>query len=107
MLKQKVDLKELESAFKILEQTLPGYEIRPQQMKMAGKVFECLTDKKNLLIEAGTGVGKSFAYLIPAILSQEKTVVSTASIALQDQLVNKDLAISPGRSSRKIFLCDP
>jgi ATP-dependent DNA helicase DinG len=92
MLKQKVDLKELDSAFKILEQTLPGYEIRPQQMKMAGKVHECLTEKKNLLIEAGTGVGKSFAYLIPAILSQEKTVVSTASIALQDQLVNKDLA---------------
>jgi len=84
-------LKELESAFDILGQRLPGYEARPQQIKMAGKVLECLTERNNLLIEAGTGVGKSFAYLIPAILSQEKTVVSTASIALQDQLVNKDL----------------
>ena len=88
---QKADLKELEASFEILGQRLPGYETRPQQMEMAGRVLECLTEKKNLLVEAGTGVGKSFAYLIPAILSQEKTVVSTASIALQDQLVNKDL----------------
>ncbi|MBW1795992.1 MAG: HEAT repeat domain-containing protein [Deltaproteobacteria bacterium] len=58
---------------------------------MAGEVSRCLKGKKNLLIEAGTGVGKSFAYLIPAILSHEKTVVSTASLALQDQLVSKDL----------------
>lgn len=60
---------------------------------MADDVFACLKNRDNLLIEAGTGVGKSFAYLIPAILSKEKTVVSTASIALQDQLVNKDLVI--------------
>ncbi|MBW1716901.1 MAG: hypothetical protein JRJ77_13930 [Deltaproteobacteria bacterium] len=58
---------------------------------MAGEILRCLTGKKNLLIEAGTGVGKSFAYLIPAILSKEKTIVSTASLALQDQLVSKDL----------------
>ena len=58
---------------------------------MAGEVSRCLRGKTNLLVEAGTGVGKSFAYLIPAILSGEKTIVSTASLALQDQLVNKDL----------------
>ncbi|MBW2076955.1 MAG: hypothetical protein JRI71_05295 [Deltaproteobacteria bacterium] len=58
---------------------------------MADEVLRCLTDKKNLLIEAGTGIGKSFAYLVPAILSQEKTIVSTATLALQSQLVNKDL----------------
>jgi len=58
---------------------------------MAGEISYCLNGKKNLLIEAGTGVGKSFAYLIPAILSNEKTIVSTASLALQDQLVSKDL----------------
>jgi ATP-dependent DNA helicase DinG len=58
---------------------------------MAEAVLDCLKDKKRLLIEAGTGVGKSFAYLIPAILSGEKTIVSTATIALQDQLANKDL----------------
>lgn len=59
---------------------------------MANEVYSRLKEKKNLLIEAGTGVGKSFAYLIPAILSGEKTIVSTATIALQDQLVNKDLS---------------
>ncbi len=59
---------------------------------MAEEVFRCLTKEKNLLIEAGTGVGKSFAYLIPAIISGEKTIVSTSSLALQDQLVKKDLA---------------
>ncbi len=84
-------LSELAATFNILKKKLPNYEDRPQQMEMAEEVFACLKDNKNLLIEAGTGVGKSFAYLIPAILSGEKTVVSTASIALQDQLVNKDL----------------
>ena len=58
---------------------------------MAVEISRCLKRKKNLLIEAGTGVGKSFAYLIPAILSNDKTIVSTASLALQDQLVSKDL----------------
>src|SRR4030065_1910117 len=84
-------MEELLQAFKLLRQSLPDYEDRPQQFKMAGEVFACLRDKKRLLIEAGTGVGKSFAYLIPAILSQEKTIVSTVSIALQEQLVKKDL----------------
>ncbi len=84
-------MNELATAFEVLKKTLPGYETRPQQIEMAGKVFACLKNKKNLLVEAGTGVGKSFAYLMPAILSKEKTIVSTASIALQDQLVNKDL----------------
>jgi len=58
---------------------------------MANEVARCLKRKDNLLIEAGTGVGKSFAYLIPAILSHDKTIISTASLALQDQLVKKDL----------------
>lgn len=82
---------ELESAFNILKKEFSGYENRPQQIKMTGEVFACLKDKKNLLVEAGTGVGKSFAYLIPAILLKKKTIVSTATIALQDQLVNKDI----------------
>lgn len=85
-------LNELTSAFDMLKKSFPGYESRPQQLEMAGEVYSRLKEKKNLLIEAGTGVGKSFAYLIPAILSGEKTIVSTATIALQDQLVNKDLS---------------
>lgn len=87
-----IELNELTSAFNILKNKLQGYESRPQQLEMAKEVYSCLRGKKNLLIEAGTGVGKSFAYLLPSILSNKKTIVSTASIALQDQLVNKDLA---------------
>lgn len=82
---------DLKSTFKILQKQFPDYEHRPQQMEMAEAVLDSLTEKKRLLVEAGTGVGKSFAYLIPAILSNEKTIISTASIALQDQLINKDL----------------
>ncbi len=84
-------MNELASTFNLLKKKFPGYENRPQQIKMAEEVFACLNDKKRLLVEAGTGVGKSFAYLIPAILSNKKTIISTATIALQDQLVNKDL----------------
>jgi len=82
---------ELSSTFKILKKEFPDYEERPQQFEMAEAVSTCLKDKQRLIVEAGTGIGKSFAYLIPAILSGEKTIISTATITLQDQLVNKDL----------------
>ncbi|MBN2397263.1 MAG: ATP-dependent DNA helicase [Deltaproteobacteria bacterium] len=82
---------ELSSSFDILRKQFPGYEDRPQQREMADAVLDTLLERKTLLIEAGTGVGKSFAYLIPAILSREKTTISTSSLALQDQLVMKDL----------------
>ena len=87
---------ELTSSFDILQKRFPGYEDRPQQREMADEVLNTLLDMKTLLIEAGTGVGKSFAYLIPAILSREKTTVSTSSLALQDQLVKKDLVFLKG-----------
>ena len=74
-----------------MKKKFKGYEDRPEQREMAGEILGSFLEGKNLLIEAGTGVGKSFAYLIPAILSREKTIVSTSSLALQDQLVKKDL----------------
>jgi Rad3-related DNA helicase len=89
--KRRTSLDALSSSFGVLRKSFPDYEDRPQQREMAAEILRCLTGEKNLLIEAGTGVGKSFAYLIPAILSHEKTIVSTASLALQDQLVSKDL----------------
>jgi len=84
-------LEEISAAFQILKSHFPDYEERAQQVRMAEEVLACLRERGRLLVEAGTGVGKSFSYLIPAILSNEKTVVSTATLALQDQLVNKDL----------------
>lgn len=74
---------------------LPGYEHRPQQLAMADAVARAFNDSGVLTVEAGTGTGKSLAYLIPAILwarqNDERVVVSTHTINLQEQLVRKDL----------------
>lgn len=77
-------------------QRLPGYEIRSQQLEMAAAVERVLTERTHLMVEAGTGVGKSFAYLVPAILAtagkkDARIVVSTHTISLQEQLLRKDL----------------
>jgi ATP-dependent DNA helicase DinG len=74
-----------------------GYESRPEQVAMAEAVVSALEKRDRLLVEAGTGVGKSFAYLVPAILRAmllgEKVVVATATIALQEQLMSKDVPL--------------
>ena len=76
-------------------QNLPGYEDRPEQLRMAFATTEALNQHRIALIEAGTGTGKSLAYLVPAILwtlaSRERLVVSTNTINLQEQLIRKDL----------------
>ncbi len=73
------------------------YEERPQQREMAEAVAQALENNQHLCVEAPTGVGKSFAYLIPAIYqahyTQKKVVISTHTINLQEQLINKDLKI--------------
>jgi ATP-dependent DNA helicase DinG len=74
---------------------LPSYEHRSQQLEMARAVASAIDRPGHLIVEAGTGVGKSFAYLVPAILAavhdKKKVVVSTHTIALQEQLLNKDI----------------
>src|SRR3954469_16806210 len=74
---------------------LPRYEARPEQVAMAEAVACAIEKPGHLLVEAGTGVGKSFAYLVPAILAAAETgakvVVSTHTISLQEQLLQKDL----------------
>ncbi len=76
---------------------LPGFEPRPQQLQMASAVEECLARSGRLMVEAGTGTGKSFAYLVPAIqriLShRERVVICTNTIALQEQLIDKDIPL--------------
>jgi ATP-dependent DNA helicase DinG len=77
-----------------------NFEFRPQQQEMAVAVARALQDGENLLVEAGTGVGKSLAYLIPAILfavsRSKKAVISTHTINLQEQLTEKDLPMLTG-----------
>ncbi|MGA8489995.1 MAG: DEAD/DEAH box helicase, partial [Terriglobales bacterium] len=72
-----------------------NFEFRPQQQQMAVAVARALQNREHLAVEAGTGVGKSLAYLIPAILfavaEKKKAVVSTHTINLQEQLTEKDL----------------
>ena len=75
----------------VLSESLPGFEHRAGQVEMAARVEETLRGDGALMIEAGTGIGKSFAYLIPALLCGERVVISTATRNLQDQLFNKDL----------------
>lgn len=74
-----------------------NYEFRPQQQEMAVAVAKALTGQQHLLVEAGTGVGKSFAYLVPAILhavaAKKKAVICTHTINLQEQLIEKDLPL--------------
>lgn len=77
------------------------YEARPQQVDMARAVAEALDAKRHLIVEAGTGVGKSLAYLVPLILHAKRTgtrtLVSTHTISLQEQLVGKDLPLLQDR----------
>lgn len=74
-----------------LAETLEGYESREQQQALARKIEQAIVDRRHLVAEAGCGCGKSLGYLVPAILSGKRAVVSTATKALQDQIVGKDL----------------
>lgn len=75
-----------------LARALDGYEVRQAQVEMAGLVAEAFARNRIALIEAGTGTGKSLAYLVPALLARGKrTVVSTHTINLQEQLIRKDI----------------
>ena len=76
---------------------LPGFEVRPQQLAMAAAVERAFEERQRLFVEAGTGVGKSFAYLLPAIRRVvergERVVIATNTISLQEQLIEKDIPL--------------
>ncbi len=72
---------------------MSGGEHRPEQQEMCRAVAEALATRRHLVVQAGTGTGKSLAYLVPAALSGKKVVVATATKALQDQLAGKDLPL--------------
>jgi ATP-dependent DNA helicase DinG len=76
-----------------LARALPGFEARPGQVQMAQSIERGILEGMHTIVEAGTGVGKSLAYLVPAIRSGKKIVLSTGTIALQEQLVRKDIPL--------------
>lgn len=77
----------------VLAKALDRYEHREPQLEMATAVSEALADEKPLIIEAATGTGKTLAYLVPALLSGKRVVVSTGTKALQEQLFHKDIPL--------------
>jgi len=76
-----------------LARTLPGFRFRPQQLAMAQAVAQAIALRQPLVAEAGTGTGKTFAYLVPALLYGGKVIVSTGTKTLQDQLFERDLPL--------------
>jgi ATP-dependent DNA helicase DinG len=87
-----------------LASTVKGFKLRPQQLEMARAIHDAMTRTGVLVAEAGTGTGKTFAYLVPALLAGGKVIISTGTKTLQDQLFDRDLpavraALATGASS--------
>src|SRR5271166_1564840 len=87
------DYRELFGADGPLARALPGYAYRREQAAMAKAVGTALTRGEPLIVEAGTGTGKTFAYLVPALLSGRSVIISTGTRTLQDQLFRRDVPL--------------
>ena len=85
-----------------LAEALPGFEPRTGQAALAEAVAEALASDEHLLAEAGTGTGKSLAYLLPALTAGKRVVVATATKALQEQLLTKDVPAAAAALGRKV-----
>jgi ATP-dependent DNA helicase DinG len=84
-------LSEVFSANGPLASGVPGYRLRTQQLELAERIAAAMADNSVLIAEAGTGTGKTYAYLVPALLSGGKVIVSTGTKNLQDQLFSRDI----------------
>jgi ATP-dependent DNA helicase DinG len=76
-----------------LKDIIDGYQVRANQQSLSDAIFDAIANNTVLTAEAGTGIGKTFAYLVPAILSAKKVIVSTGTKHLQDQLFQSDLPV--------------
>src|SRR5262245_15287569 len=94
---------------------IKNFQVREQQLEMAEAVETAIRNAETLIVEAGTGTGKTFAYLVPALLAGERVIISTGTKNLQDQLFHRDLPavcdamdIKPRRAllkGRSNYLC--
>lgn len=75
----------------VLGQHVPGYRMRTQQLEMAQAIADAIAENRMLVAEAGTGTGKTFAYLVPALTAGGKVIISTGTKTLQDQLFTRDI----------------
>jgi ATP-dependent DNA helicase DinG len=85
-----------------LSSALEGFRARPAQQQMASRISAALAQSECLLVEAGTGTGKTFAYLVPALLSGRRVLISTGTRTLQDQLFHRDLPLLAGALGRPV-----
>jgi ATP-dependent DNA helicase DinG len=86
-----MDLKPIFAPGGALDKAVPGFRQRPQQLEFARAVLDAIESKGALIAEAGTGTGKTFAYLVPALLAGGRVIISTGTKTLQDQLFHRDL----------------
>ncbi|HXY96455.1 MAG TPA: ATP-dependent DNA helicase [Steroidobacteraceae bacterium] len=102
-----LDLEDIFAQGGPLERALPDFRVRREQLRMAERVAGALEAHETLVVEAGTGTGKTFAYLVPALLSGRRVLISTGTRTLQDQLYTKDLPLvsaALGRPARVALL---
>ncbi|NTW36474.1 MAG: ATP-dependent DNA helicase, partial [Syntrophobacteraceae bacterium] len=85
-----------------LSKAIVGFEFRPSQLKLAKLVQKALRQESKAVIEAGTGTGKTMGYLVPIVLSEKKTVISTGTKNLQEQIFQKDIPLLSGALGREI-----
>ena len=98
----RADLTEIFGSVGPLARSLPGYAVRGEQVEMAEHVAAALEGRETLIVEAGTGTGKTFAYLVPALVSGRRVILSTGTRALQDQLYHRDLPSICGALGRPV-----
>ncbi|HMN44639.1 MAG TPA: ATP-dependent DNA helicase [Povalibacter sp.] len=96
------DWDELFGADGPLARAVPGFTTRPEQIAMATEVSRALRAGGRLIVEAGTGTGKTYAYLVPVLLSGKRVIVSTGTRTLQDQLFRRDLPTVAGALGRPV-----
>src|SRR5260370_16968593 len=89
----------------LLSKWHPRFEFRAGQLEMAEAIESALAQKKHLLVDAGTGTGKTLAYLVPAILSGKRGVISTGTKNLQEQLFYKDIPFLQKHFDRPLEVC--
>ena len=82
-----------------LDELLNGFQSRQGQADMAEEVAYAINEGQHLVVEAGTGIGKTFAYLVPAMVSGQKVIISTGTKTLQDQLYHRSLVDKNTRSN--------
>ena len=88
-----------------LSRAWPAFEPREGQLDMAAAAARALETRGRLVVEAGTGIGKTMAYLVPVILSEQRTIISTATKNLQDQIYEKDVPFAADHLGRRLDVC--